>query len=271
MKKIIAIIFLFSILSLDIQAQRGWEVGGWIGASNYFGDLNTRFNVKFGSPAGGLIGRYNFNNRIGVKFGVNYGNLRADDAESKNSFEQRRNLSFNSHIFEGTTQLEFNFFPYDHGSYDNFYTPYVFAGFNVFHFNPRAKYEGDWVKLQPLGTEGQFKGSEYFLTQLGLVYGLGMKWDISDDWSMNFELGARYLFTDYVDDVSDVYPEKDDLESLRGDLAVALSDRSLPDDEGMQIGEAGRFRGDPTTKDTYTMIGIGIVKYFGKVRCYRFN
>ena len=30
-----------------------------------------------------------------------------------------------------------------------------FVGVGGFYFNPKAKYEGKWVSLQPLGTEGQ--------------------------------------------------------------------------------------------------------------------
>ena len=39
--------------------------------------------------------------------------------------------------------FEFNFLPYIHGSRDYFFTPYLFAGFSVFSFNPKAEYTGD--------------------------------------------------------------------------------------------------------------------------------
>ncbi len=270
MNKKTLIIILISFLSIGTYAQQGWEVGGWLGVSHYFGDLNTRFDVLHPGPAGGIIGRYNFNNRLCLRFGANYGYIGADDANSKNSFEQRRNLNFNSHIIEGLAQFEFNFLPYTHGSRDEYFTPYIFAGFSVFHYNPKTKYEGEWIKLQTMGTEGQFKGEEYFLTQPALVYGLGMKWDLTKVWSLNVELSARYLFTDYIDDVSSVYPEKDDLESLRGELAVLLSDRSLPDNEGLLIGQPGRQRGDDSNHDFFTFFSIGVVHYFGNLKCPRF-
>jgi hypothetical protein len=94
-----------------------------------------------------------------------------------------------------------------------------------------------------------------------------MKWDLTADWSMNFEISSRFLFTDYLDDVSDVYPEIDDLEALRGETAVMLSDRSIPDIEGIQIGEAGRQRGDSSNNDFFSYVGIGVVYYFGSIRC----
>ncbi len=250
-------------------AQRGWEAGGWAGASYYFGDLNTNYNLSMPGLAGGIIARYNFNNRIALKFSGNAGQVMGDDAVSNNSFERARNLSFRSNIFEGAAQLEFNFLPYTHGSADEFFTPYLFGGFNIFHYNPEAEYQGEWVELRPLGTEGQFKGEEYYATSAGLVYGFGFKVDLSYEWSINIELGARTLFTDYLDDVSTFYPDEDELRQLRGDLAVELSDRSIPI-EGVndgQIGKAGRQRGSNSINDSYALIGIGIVYYFGDLRC----
>ena len=60
---------------LSIHAQQGFEAGGWIGVSNYFGDLNTTFDVSKPGIAGGLVGRYNFNNRVCLKLSANYGTL----------------------------------------------------------------------------------------------------------------------------------------------------------------------------------------------------
>ena len=247
-----------------LNAQQGWEAGGWIGMSHYYGDINSSFNVSSPGLAAGLVGRYNFNNRLCFKFSANYGNISADDADSKNSFEQTRNLSFKSVIFDGTGQFEFNFLPYDHGSKTNFYTPYLFAGLSVFYFNPLAEYEGEFYELRDLGTEGQFRGEEYYSLQGALAYGVGLKIDLSYEWSFNLELSARRLFTDYLDDVSTVYPDMDDLESLRGEVAVALSDRSIED---LGIGQEGRQRGDSNNNDSFAFLGLSLVYYFGDLRC----
>lgn len=251
------------------MAQRGWEAGVWGGTAFYFGDLNTSYNLSMPGPAGGVIGRFNFNNRLCIKFSANAGQVRGDDVVSKNTFERARNLSFRSTVIEGAAQLEFNFLPYIHGSRDEFYTPYVFAGFNVFHYNPQTKYQDRWVDLRELGTEGQFNGEEYFSISGGLLYGMGLKFDLSYEWSINLELGARTLFTDYLDDVSGVYADKEDIQEMRGELAAILSDRSIliPGVNDAQIGEPGTQRGGSAIKDTYMMLGIGIVHYFGDLKC----
>ncbi|MCB0549056.1 MAG: outer membrane beta-barrel protein [Phaeodactylibacter sp.] len=251
------------------HAQKGWEAGGWIGTSYYFGDLNTNYDLSMPGLAGGGLVRYNFNNRLCLKLSANYGKIMADDANSSNPFEKARNLSFESTLIDGAVQLEFNFLPYIHGSKDEFFTPYVFAGFNVFHFNPKASYQGEMVELRPLGTEGQFKGEEYYSVSGGLAYGLGIKVDLSYEISLNFELSARSLFTDYLDDVSTVYPDKKDLLKLRNQTAVDLSDRSieLPGIEDSQIGQKGTQRGNSSNNDSFVMLGVGLVYYFGDIRC----
>ena len=248
--------------------QEGWEIGGWLGGTYYFGDLNTNFNLSMPGFAGGLIVRRNFNERVCLKLSGNYGMVRGDDAVSNNIYERARNLSFKSSVFEGALQLEFNFLPYKHGSEDEFFTPYIFSGLQFFHFNPKAQLDNEWHELRPLGTEGQFKGEEYYAVGAGVLFGGGFKIDLSYEWSLNFEIGGRHTFTDYLDDVSTVYPDKDDLLQQRGELAVRLSDRSIdiPDAEG-QIGETGSQRGDSKTKDVYVMMGVGLVYYFGDVRC----
>ena len=154
MKALTAIAVLVCV-SLSGFSQKGFEVGGWLGVGHYFGDLNSTYSLKRPGAAGGLIGRYNFNNRISVRLSANYGRVSAYDSDSDNSFQQSRNLSFRSDILEGLGQLEFNFLPYVHGSEDQFFTPYLFGGFGFSYFNPKAELNGEWVALQPLGTEGQ--------------------------------------------------------------------------------------------------------------------
>lgn len=272
MKKIFVILVIISS-GLTLQAQRGWEVGGWLGTSHYFGDLNPNFQLNSLGTAGGGFMRFNFNNRLAFKMGLNYLTIGGSDKFSDNSFQKIRNLNFRSKVLDGVGQFEFNFLPYNHGSVKEFYTPYVFAGINVFRFNPQAHYDsnGDgtydtWADLNPLGTEGQFKGEEYYLVQGGLAYGLGVKVSFNFEWSLELEFSSRYLYTDFLDDVSGSYPEFDDLNALHGSLAVELSDRSgeiLPE----TVGLSGRQRGNAEDNDFYAMMGISVVYYFGSIRC----
>ena len=254
-----------------VSGQQGFEIGGWLGASHYFGDLNTRFDVMHPGIGAGAIGRYNFNRRICAKISANYGFLRADDANSSNAFEQRRNINFRTHLGDLSGQLEFNFFPYIHGSREYFYTPYLFAGFSIFTFNPYAIYNDEKTPpLRELGTEGQFPGEEYPSFQRAINFGGGLKFDLTAEWSLNVELSIRKLFTDYLDDVSTVYPDFGEVRGNNGalgDIAVLASDPSLLDAEGNRVGRQGVQRGDDTNNDVYSFFSVGLLYYFGNIKC----
>lgn len=242
---------------------RGWEAGAWLGGSNYFGDLNTNWRLNRMALAGGAGARYNFNDRLALRMALHAGSISAYDSDSKNIVEQRRNLHFRSLVADAGLQFEFNFMPYVHGHRDYFYTPYMFAGTGAFYFNPKAKLDDTWYELREQGTEGQLKGEEYGSIQAALMYGFGFKIDLSYRWSVNVELAGRRIFTDYLDDVSTVYPDMRDLRNTRGDIAAALSDPSAEP----KLGQTGRQRGNGKKNDAYAFLTVGALYYFGDIRC----
>ena len=264
--RLIIIGFLFAF-STSLSAQKGWEVGAGAGVAYYFGDLNTNFDLGKPGLAASFTARYNFNKRIDLKFSGTVGRVSAADSLSDNAFERARNLSFRSNIYDAAVQLEFNFFPYEHGSRENYYTPYFFLGFNLFGFNPQANLNDEWINLAPLGTEGQEEGDEYFRLSSGIVYGAGFKIDLTSTWSLNFEFSGRRLATDFLDDVSGVYPNPVSLLSRRGQTAVDLSDRSIPDLNSFQLGEPGRQRGNSRDNDSYNFLQVSLIYYLGTLQC----
>lgn len=244
-------------------SQKGWEAGGWLGASYYFGDLNNDYRLNKPGLAGGIVARNNFNTRVSTTFSLNYGRIRASDSDSKNTFEIQRNLSFYSDVFDLSVSMDFNFFNYVHGSSDEWYTPYIFGGISILNYNPKTELDGNTFTLRNFGTEGQFPGEEYGSISMAFNIGIGYKWDITEDLSFNVFLGSRLTRTDYLDDVSTTYPLLAQLEGTRGATAVALSDRS-----GIEgFATEGKQRGDSTTRDSYHFIGIGLMKYFGQLPC----
>lgn len=268
--------FICCLTAFYGQAQEGAEFGGYLGVSHYFGDLNTDFSLNDPGLAAGIIGRYNFNERTAIKLTGTVAQVSGFDFDSNNTFERTRNLNFQSRILDASAQFEFNFLPYFHGSKTDYFTPYLFAGLSITHFNPQTEVctsspttapsecngSTSIVDLRPLGTEGQFRGEEYFTVTGGLAFGAGFKLSLNYEWSINLELSGRRLFTDFLDDVSGTYPDFDDLQNLRGNTAVALSDRSNP-----SIGETDRQRGSSQTKDSFGLLTVGVVYYFGDLKC----
>jgi len=251
------------LFSVVVGAQKGTELGAWLGFNQYYGDLHTELSTTDVGLAGGLVFRYNFDERISVKSSLNYGRLSASDTDSQNTFERQRNLSFFSDLWDLTGQVEFNFLPYVHGSSDEFFTPYVFGGLSIHSQDPRTELNGQIFRLREFGTEGQPIGEEYGRFAFAPTIGLGLKWDINADWSFNVELSIHNSSSDYIDDVSSVYPDLSQLNTVRGGQAVDLSDRSLV----RGLGESGRQRGDRRSNDTYTFLGLSIMRYFGSLPC----
>ena len=261
------IVSLLLVMGINLSAQKGWEVGGWLGTSLYYGDLNNKVNFNSPGIAFGALGKWNFNNRIAFRGSLNFGQISANDADSGNNFNRNRNLSFKSNIYDITTGFEFNFLEHIRGSKFETYTPFVFVGLSLFRYNPTAELNGVKYALQELGTEGQDISEEYFLVSGGITLGAGFKYDLSEDVTFAAEFTTRRLFTDYIDDVSTTYPDKARLLGVRGPEAVALSDRSLI--EG--IGIEGRQRGNSSDNDRYTFLSLSITKYFGRLECPRIS
>jgi hypothetical protein len=268
MKKLLILLLLLGLF-LKVSAQRN-EIGVFLGTSYYLGDLNPSKHFLLSKPAGGLIYRYVFNPRWAIKVSGMYGSVEGDDAVAK--FNETRNLSFKSHVFEVSPQLELNFLPYVTGNTkEDYFTPYIFAGISVFSFNPKAKFEGVWYDLKPLGTEGQgipqySNLKPYSLTNISFPFGLGFKYSVGKNVCIGAEWGLRKTVTDYLDDVSTTYADPELLTQQHGDIGATLADRS-----GDNLNNTGLQRGNPSgTNDWYAFAGAFITFKFnasGKNTC----
>lgn len=111
-------------------------------------------------------------------------------------------------------------------------TPYLTLGVALVAHNPKARMPvnadgslGDWVALQPLGTEGQGQpgyAKPYSLLTVAIPAGAGMRWQITESLNLAAEIGFRYTFTDYLDDVGGLYPNPSDLSNA---LSATFADR----------------------------------------------
>ena len=245
---------------LPISKAQSLEFGGFIGVSNYLGDLQqTQIEMSTTNFALGIFTRANLSNFFSIKAHFYKGEISGSDANFETLKKVReRNLSFRSQIYELGIQGEFSFLYFgDKGK--RVAAPYLFAGISGFHFNPQAQFNGKWVDLQPLGTEGQGtlgSGKEkYSRLQIAIPLGVGFNINFSDKMNVGFEVGFRKTFTDYLDDVSGAYPDITALEE-GNPVAAALSFRT-PEYVGHELpNPQGELRGNPKTKDMYLFAGI---------------
>lgn len=229
------------------------------GGMTYMGDLNNQ--SVFGKPyvAGGAGIKVNLGNRWAIRAEAAYGHVGAD----KDCIAMR-NLSFRSHVVEVAAMGEFSFRPFGKLGVDYPWTPYLFGGVGVFHFNPEASYIDDYgvrqtVELQPLGTEGQGAAAypdrrPYRRMQLCVPFGIGVKWKAHKNFSLVAEYGFRKTWSDYIDDVSTTYVGS---EVFDDDMAARMADRSGEAVEGY-VNAEGIKRGDDSLKDWYTYFHVGV-------------
>ncbi len=273
---LLCIAFLNAILAsaqlYDSYKHEG-EFGAEVGLGHYFGDLNTNASLNRPKLSGGLFFIKQFNNYIGVKISANYAFLGYSDIYSENSTQKRRNLSFNTNLWELSVSGYFNFFKFMPGIEGYNYTPYVSLGAGVISYDPYTYLNGQKYFLRVLSTEGQ--GSPFYPDRkayntmaLCIPVSVGFKYSIKESINLFAEIGYRFTNTDYLDDVSTTYagaaafPTNPD---GTPSIAFLLQDRSY--ETGAPIGIKGRQRGNSSQKDAYALLHFGVSLNLNSYKC----
>ncbi|HMR91128.1 MAG TPA: DUF6089 family protein [Chitinophagaceae bacterium] len=283
MMKKTAISFCFTIVCLlgtrwcsaqDAIVQEG-EFGVGIGAGHYFGDLNTRSDLSRAKMAATFFFRKNFGNYVAARLGVSYARLGySDKYNTHNEYMYRRNLSFNTNVWELSLQGDFNFFRFMPGEPQHSFTPYVTLGAGIFSHDPFAYLGGEKIMLRPLGTEGQGSSlyperKPYSTMAISFPVGVGIKYALNDRINIGFELLHRFTNTDYLDDVSKTYVNPAVFPTVPPDNspspAFLLHDRSY--ELGEPIGVAGRQRGNSKQNDQFITAMFHITFNLQSYRC----
>lgn len=276
MKRFYAVLLLFLPLAgfcQDAYVQEG-EFGIAMGAAHYFGDLNTRARINRPKFAASLFFRKNFGNYIAVRISGTYAKLGySDQYNTHNEFMYRRNLSFNSNVWELALQGDFNFFYFKPGEPGFEFTPYVTFGAGVFNYDPYAYLQGQKYFLRSLGTEGQGSAlypdrKPYSTMAISFPIGVGFKYAINPRINVGFEIVHRFTSTDYLDDVSKTYVDPAVFPPLADGSpspAFLLHDRSY--ETGTPIGIKDRQRGNSKQKDQFATAMIYVSFNLQSYKC----
>lgn len=252
-----------------------WEFGTKLGLMGYIGDLNTNNPLAFNRPAFGFNVRYGFTPFSGLNLSVLQGAVAASDADSDIPSNKLRNLDFRSNITEIGLTYEHYFWPFAPGTGKYRFTPYAFIGISGFLFEPKTDYLGRTVNLRELGTEGQGtplnSAPKYSNLSYAIPFGIGIKYNVANNFNIGLELGYRNTFTDYLDDVSGTYVDKALLATYSGQLASDLSDRSGEINNGVNSGESFTMRGDDTRRDFYMFTGVTFSYTLTPIKCPDFK
>lgn len=263
-KTLLAIVFT-SLLAVKANAQ-AWEVGVQAGGAAYMGDLNPTHPLKISGLSLGAFVRANLDPNWALSFNYNNGKIKEADANSANEQFRQRNLSFSNTLHEVSFLVDFNFFDYFSGGGYSRFSPYLYTGLGAVIFNPKTTYQGKEYKLALYETEG----APYKTTALSVPFGFGVKYNFKSNWTVISNIGYRNAYTDYLDDVSGLYPDQAVFTSTDANFRqtqIALSDRS-GEVLGYNIGAKDVQRGDFRKRDSYMFVGIGITYTFVSQKCF---
>ncbi|MCD6064134.1 MAG: hypothetical protein K0R82_2045 [Flavipsychrobacter sp.] len=279
----------------------GFSMGVNFGMTDLWGDIGTQGIIDhYGNSEywdkpcfmGGMFGRYLGHPMLAARFGINYGTLYANDnwntskAEKATSTEEDafqrylRNQDVRANIWEATFMVEFN--PLRGNSESKAaqkrMQPYILAGVGGFHFKPQSSLYNPvtgrrkWVDVHDLHLEGEGQtptgeamagyASKTSLWQVCVPLGLGVRWDIGDQYALGVEYLYRLTFTDRLDNVSAQYATHDYFDRYlppeKAAVAKALSDKSWEIAPGVQR-QPWANRGNKEVNDGYSSISISFI------------
>lgn len=268
--RLLLLVVLYALIArapATAQERRGVMGAGLsIGATNYIGDLDDNFTLIFTRPGVGAHATFLFFPRLHMRLSYFHGRLTASDDKGSFAGNKYRNLSFYSSVDEASLQFLYTLQNRKRGfSKRNRLAPYVFAGIAYFHFDPKRDLDGTTYHLQEVGTEGQHLPGDYpdpySLWQWSVPMGFGFQLKLTENLDIGIETGFRKTFTDYLDDVSTKYPDKQLLLAMQGPVAVELSDPS--NDPDYPNGKPSfSQRGSAGQDDWYVYTNVNITYYF---------
>lgn len=252
------LIYLFAFMGLSYcSIAQKTDLGMSLGTANYLGELAPDIAWNESKWSASFFVRNRLSKFFALKHSLSLARISGNDANFRSN--RLRNLSFKSNILEVASVVEFNFLPFgtEKSKKEKAFTTYVFAGLGIFRYNPKSSFGGKTVELKSIGTEGQGLdgGKSYSLIGVSLPFGMGFKWNITRKLLMSWEVGFRGTFTDYIDDVSNRYP---DFVAGGQPQSMQLSDRSGEVNGGTYLAAPGDIRGNPKNKDWYVFSGVSL-------------
>ncbi len=218
-------ISLFFVKNTEAQI---YEVGVFLGGSNFIGDVGATDYISPNQMAFGVLAKWNRSARHAFRASLIFSDLEGIDAKSDDPRRIKRDYRFNTSIMELSVGMEFTFLDFDLHQPGMKGTPYLYSGITLanhdnYYFTPTGVYT-------PENTNSW---------AMGIPMVLGYKTNISNHLVLAAELGARYTFSDELDG-------------------------SMPDAESR---EQFSF-GNTNSNDWYVFSGITLTYTFGRRPCY---
>lgn len=235
MRSIVLIIFSVCFVS-NIQAQI-YEVGFFLGNSNFIGDVGKTKYIAPNKPAGGLMLKWNRGPRHSYRASILFTELEGKDKYSDDPRRLERNYGFKNSLLEFSAGMEFTFLDFNLHSSNPQMTPYLYTGISAarhknFYFDPTQPIPPNNDPIMPISENTQSWA-------LGIPMVVGFKTTAGPGLVLAAEIGVRYTFSDKLDG-------------------------SVPDSKNLQSYSFGNLN----SNDWYVFSGITVTYTFGQKPCY---
>lgn len=221
------LILISLIFTKNADAQI-YEIGVFLGGSNFIGDVGATDYISPNQLAFGVLAKWNRSPRHAFRASVIFSDIEGIDRKSDDPRRIKRDYRFNTSIIELSAGMEFTFLDFDLHTPGMKGTPYLYSGITIAHH--------DNYYFTPAGVYTPENTNSW---AMGIPMVLGYKTNISNHLVLAAEIGARYTFSDELDG-------------------------SLPDDENR---EQFSF-GNTNSNDWYVFSGITLTYTFGRRPCY---
>jgi len=212
-----------------------------LGTTYYTGDLAVIGNYNHLALGAALnLGlTYRYSNRLSLRADVQGYYLRGSQVRTRNFVKNLSFFSLNPDLWAGVQWAIRN--PDDP---NRSFFPYLLAGAGLTYMTPKTTYQGQTISLAPLHTEGVA-----YSRVAGIIrYGAGVPIVTGYRFKLALEVSYTHVLSDYVDDVSTVYPNFETMTPL----AAALSDRKR--ELLLRPNRPGDNRGNPGKNDGYFIL-----------------
>jgi|SRR5690625_1069125 len=223
---IVAFLMLFWMTTSRAQI---FEVGPYLGGSNFIGDVGATDYINPNSLAFGGIAKWNRSLRHSWRVTIIHTKLKADDTHSSDSRRNQRGYYFSNGLTEINAGMEFNFWEWDIYNPYQKVTPYLSTGISAIFTHDLFLNEQNELAVK----------KNKFGVALPMI--IGVKGKLTRELTLAVELGARMTFHDNLDGSNPrEYGGKHDYPAF----------------------------GNKNTKDWYMFTGLTLTYSFGRKPCY---
>ncbi len=235
---LLGLVLLLTTIQIHAQSHK-WEIGLLMGATTYQGDLvepNLYDFKELNFAYGGFL-KWAISDRVSLRGNLLRGKITGDDINSDARAD--RSFNFSAPLTEFSAQMEYEFFGHrrtaEYGMHQKVVSPYVFLGLGMTIFDPEINFGSNANSSQ---IREDINAGPH-CTRAAVPIGLGVKADLSENWVIGAEWGARYVFSDRIDGVNaSGNPDKNDWYAFAGlNIGYRFSPKTKEKEEEEQAKE----------------------------------